>query len=263
MTGCHALVLEVRIWSFIKSKNNKFMMDAEGSWCTVRSVEASGDVVLGSSLGFPAYTLYSPYSRCPPFSTAKESPELYCFSHVHSSGPSSPVHGSQWSSGYPGSLSLHEYRKNLSQSDNTVAPDIRRGRTLKRKPGALDLSQIRKCTDFSLTSSPVSSAPSSPPPLSFSQSLVSVISHSSDKDIANIFPSFCKKYPLEHLNQTKCLIHAAALSLSNTRDLSLASNRSATRRKQTTDTQVSFNTSSQPASPLHSFDETIICFADT
>ncbi|GAD92975.1 conserved hypothetical protein [Paecilomyces variotii No. 5] len=197
-------------------------MDAEGSWWAAGSVEASGDVVLGSSLDFPAYSLYSPYSHYPSLSTATEPPELYCFSHVHSSVPSSPVHGSQWSSGYPGSLSLHEYRKNLSQPDTTVSPDIRRGRTLKRKAGTLNLSQTRTFTDFSLSSSPVSSAPSSPPPLSFSQSLVSVISHNSDKDIANIFPAF------------------SAVSLSNSRDLSLASNRSATRRKQTIDTQISF-----------------------
>ncbi|KAJ9223673.1 hypothetical protein DTO169C6_4025 [Paecilomyces variotii] len=126
---------------------------------------------------------------------------------------------------YSGSLSLHEYRKNLSQQDNTAIPDTSRGRTLKRKAGVLNLNQTRAWTDFSLSSSPISpisSAPSSPPPLSFSQSLVSVISHNSDKDIANIFPTFSPS------------------SFSNSRDLSLASNRSATRRNQNTETQISF-----------------------
>ncbi|KAJ9203143.1 hypothetical protein DTO164E3_2614 [Paecilomyces variotii] len=200
-------------------------MDGEVSCCAAGSIEASGDVVRDNPLGFHAYSLYSPYSPFLSLSPTEAPSELYCFSHVHKSTPPSPVHGTQWSSGYSGSLSLHEYRKNLSQQDNTAIPDTSKGRTLKRKAGVLNLNQTRAWTDFSLSSSPISpisSAPSSPPPLSFSQSLVSVISHNSDKDIANIFPTFSPS------------------SFSNSRDLSLASNRSATRRNQNTETQISF-----------------------
>lgn len=181
-------------------------MDGEASCCTAGSIEASGDVVRDNPLGFHAYSLYSPYSPFLSLSPTEAPSELYCFSHVHKSTPPSPVHGTQWSSGYSGSLSLHEYRKNLSQQDNTAIPDTSRGRTLKRKAGVLNLNQTRAWTDFSLSSSPISpisSAPSSPPPLSFSQSLVSVISHNSDKDIANIFPTFCKEYLLLHSKKTQ------------------------------------------------------------
>lgn len=181
-------------------------MDGEVSCCAAGSIEASGDVVRDNPLGFHAYSLYSPYSPCLSLSPTEAPSELYCFSHVHKSTPPSPVHGTQWSSGYSGSLSLHEYRKNLSQQDNTAIPDTSRGRTLKRKAGVLNLNQTRAWTDFSLSSSPISpisSAPSSPPPLSFSQSLVSVISHNSDKDIANIFPTFCKEYLLLHSKKTQ------------------------------------------------------------
>lgn len=73
-----------------------------------------------------------------------------------------------------GQLSLHEYRKFLSRQDSTkMSPTSPRPR-LKRKPAALNLCQIsHHDLGFQLLS-PVSSAPSSPPPLSFSQSVISL-----------------------------------------------------------------------------------------
>jgi hypothetical protein len=73
-----------------------------------------------------------------------------------------------------GQLSLHEYRKFLSRQDDTnMSPTSPRPR-LKRKPAALNLCQ-RSHHDLGFQlQSPVSSAPSSPPPLSFSQSVISL-----------------------------------------------------------------------------------------
>lgn len=73
-----------------------------------------------------------------------------------------------------GQLSLHEYRKFLSRQDSTkMSPTSPRPR-LKRKPAALNLCQ-RSHHDLGFQlQSPVSSAPSSPPPLSFSQSVISL-----------------------------------------------------------------------------------------
>lgn len=80
-----------------------------------------------------------------------------------------------------GQLSLHDYRKFLSQSNDiiTMATEPSR-RTLKRKPATINLNQVKLLKqppphDFaSNLYSPVSSAPSSPPPLSFCQSVVTL-----------------------------------------------------------------------------------------
>jgi hypothetical protein len=76
----------------------------------------------------------------------------------------------------PGRLSLHHYRKILSKEDSTEPPDELKGRSLKRKAATQNLNPAKSSQDyfyFSSVSSPTSSAPSSPPPLSFSQSLQS------------------------------------------------------------------------------------------
>lgn len=73
-----------------------------------------------------------------------------------------------------GQLSLHEYRKFLSRQDNSkMSPTSPRPR-LKRKPAALDLCQKSHHDLGFQLQSPVSSAPSSPPPLSFSKSVISL-----------------------------------------------------------------------------------------
>lgn len=94
--------------------------------------------------------------------------------------------------GFTGALSLHDYRKSLSQSHERVGDLVDRGagRTLKRKPGALNLN-LNKSTPAlsSLSSYPVSvsSATSSPPPLSPSYSH-SVVSQRSEQD-SEVFDS--------------------------------------------------------------------------
>lgn len=72
-----------------------------------------------------------------------------------------------------GQLSLHEYRKLLSRQDSPKMSPTSPRPKLKRKPAALNLSQRSHHGLFQLQS-PVSSAPSSPPPLSFSQSVISL-----------------------------------------------------------------------------------------
>ncbi|QKX63344.1 uncharacterized protein TRUGW13939_10514, partial [Talaromyces rugulosus] len=77
-----------------------------------------------------------------------------------------------------GQLSLHNYRKFLSQSNDIITiPAEASRRTLKRKPATINLHQAKihkqPQHDF-LLYSPVSSAPSSPPPLSFCQSVVTL-----------------------------------------------------------------------------------------
>lgn len=174
------------------------MMEGEGNCWTAGSMEAPGGIVLDGPFGFSPY---SPYLHSSSPSQKKGTPEVCSLSHIHPSISPLSVHGTQWSPGYSGSLSIHEYRKHLSQQGHTAILDKPRGRMLKRKAGTLNLNQTRTWTDFSLPSSPVSSAPSSPPPLSFSQSLVSVISQQSDRDTANIFSPFCKK-PLDYIKRT-------------------------------------------------------------
>lgn len=108
------------------------------------------------------------------------------------------VQAAQPCQGYAGHLSLHEYRKYLSQPDDSTTSSELRGRTLKRKAGTLNLSQARGRRDFSssISSSFSSVPPSSPPPLSFSQSLQSVTSNVSDPE-----PEILAG--LSHLGQTR------------------------------------------------------------
>ena len=75
----------------------------------------------------------------------------------------------------PGSLSLHTYRKHLSQPSQSDSPDQAGtgGRKLKRKYGALNLNQIPTNPPTRAPWPPLSasSAASSPPPLSPSYSM--------------------------------------------------------------------------------------------
>ncbi|KAJ5814619.1 hypothetical protein N7474_006396 [Penicillium riverlandense] len=101
-------------------------------------------------------------------------------------------HAPRSTKGFTGALSLHDYRKSLSQSHERVGDLVDRGagRTLKRKPRALNLN-LNKSTPAlsSLSSYPVSvsSATSSPPPLSPSYSH-SVVSQRSEQD-SEVFDS--------------------------------------------------------------------------
>lgn len=84
-----------------------------------------------------------------------------------------------------GHLSLHEYRKFLSQPEGIDLPDELKGRTLRRKPASSNLNPARTRQDFWFPlSSPLSSAPSSPPPLSFSQSVITLQSDNDTQDPA-------------------------------------------------------------------------------
>ncbi|RJE24179.1 hypothetical protein PHISCL_03498 [Aspergillus sclerotialis] len=82
-----------------------------------------------------------------------------------------------------GSLSLHEYRKNLSQ---TPSPDHTGSlKKLKRKNGALNLNQTQpqiRTPGWTWDPASTSSATSSPPPLSPSYSLSAMSLLSSEKD---------------------------------------------------------------------------------
>ncbi|KAF4218198.1 hypothetical protein CNMCM6805_004360 [Aspergillus fumigatiaffinis] len=68
--------------------------------------------------------------------------------------------------GYPGALSLHHYRRFLSQDDGFIALNRDGGKTLRRKNAALDLNKSQTSLTPPLCSFSVSSAASSPPPLS-------------------------------------------------------------------------------------------------
>ncbi|KAF7155135.1 hypothetical protein CNMCM5623_006562 [Aspergillus felis] len=68
--------------------------------------------------------------------------------------------------GYPGALSLHHYRRFLSQDDGFIALNRNGGKTLRRKNAALDLNKSQTSLTPPLYSFSVSSAASSPPPLS-------------------------------------------------------------------------------------------------
>ncbi|KAL1988339.1 hypothetical protein VTN96DRAFT_10022 [Rasamsonia emersonii] len=82
-----------------------------------------------------------------------------------------------------GHLSLHDYRKFLSQPEGIDLPDELKGRTLRRKPAASNLNQARTRQEFWFSlSSPLSSAPSSPPPLSYSQSVITLQSDNETQD---------------------------------------------------------------------------------
>jgi hypothetical protein len=159
--------------------DGKVTMISEGGYAGIESVEISPVVSLNDSpLDLPVYSL--PQS---PASTVSPKPL-----NLHSRDPSSTSfnsgHALQSYQSYAGHLSLHDYRKYLSQADGTILSDAPRDRTLRRKPGTLNLSRARGCRDLSLSlSSSMSSAPSSPPPLSFSQSLQSVTFYCSDDDL--------------------------------------------------------------------------------
>lgn len=133
------------------------------------------DAAVSINLDDPISSPSASPSRAPLLLYQSQNPSLVSFVTV--------VEAAQPCQGYTGNLSLHEYRKYLSQPDDTTASSELRGRTLKRKAGTLNLSQARGRRDFSSSlSSSYSSAPSSPPPLSFSHSLQSVISNVSDPE---------------------------------------------------------------------------------
>ncbi|PYH46897.1 putative autophagy regulatory protein Atg2 [Aspergillus saccharolyticus JOP 1030-1] len=72
------------------------------------------------------------------------------------------------SAGYAGNLSLHNYRKLLSDSDPFI--DGQDGKLLRRKDAALHLNQNQPGSDPAIFPCPMSSPASSPPPLSPSYS---------------------------------------------------------------------------------------------
>lgn len=85
-------------------------------------------------------------------------------------------------SGMNGSLSLHDYRKYLSQSAECIDDPVDRSeKTLKRKTAKSNLNRPPPLSSASSRAASVSSAASSPPPLSPSCSH-SVISHQSEPE---------------------------------------------------------------------------------
>lgn len=85
-------------------------------------------------------------------------------------------------SGMNGSLSLHDYRKYLSQSAECIDDPVDRSeKTLKRKTAKSNLNRPPPLSSFHSCVASVSSATSSPPPLSPSCSH-SVISHQSEPE---------------------------------------------------------------------------------
>ncbi|OJJ40255.1 hypothetical protein ASPWEDRAFT_22452 [Aspergillus wentii DTO 134E9] len=82
---------------------------------------------------------------------------------------------------HAGSLSLHDYRKCLSQDDESIF--YHGGKTLKRKNGAVNLQQDQ--TSSCLYPVSVSSSISNPPPLSPSYSL-SVMSQRSEQELEGL-----------------------------------------------------------------------------
>ena len=109
--------------------------------------------------------------------------------YVHSDTPAVTVISHQRSC--PGALSLHEYRKQLSRPDLPVL-DASGGRKVRRKSGAANLNRSHSQHPLSgwyrYPGDSVSSAASSPPPLSPSLSF-SVMSQSqgSDGDVSGIY----------------------------------------------------------------------------
>lgn len=84
--------------------------------------------------------------------------------------------------GMTGSLSLHDYRKYLAQSTECVDDPVDRSeRTLKRKLAKSNLNRPPPLSGVSSRAVSVSSAASSPPPLSPSCSQ-SVLSHCSEQE---------------------------------------------------------------------------------
>lgn len=84
--------------------------------------------------------------------------------------------------GMTGSLSLHDYRKYLAQSTEFIDDPVDRSeRTLKRKLAKSNLNRPPPLSGFSSRAVSVSSAASSPPPLSPSCSQ-SVLSHCSEQE---------------------------------------------------------------------------------
>lgn len=84
--------------------------------------------------------------------------------------PSTPLDGAMPQPGYPGSLSLRHYRRYLSQDDGFIAFNRNQRKTLRRTNAALNLNQSQTSLTPPLCSFSVSSAASSPPPLSPSYS---------------------------------------------------------------------------------------------
>lgn len=85
-------------------------------------------------------------------------------------------------SGITGALSLHDYRKYLSRSADCVDDPVDRSeKTLKRKTATFNLNRPPPLTSLSSCAISVSSAASSPPPLSPSYSH-SIISYQSEQE---------------------------------------------------------------------------------
>ncbi|OXV07482.1 hypothetical protein Egran_04753, partial [Elaphomyces granulatus] len=148
------------------------MAHSGGGWVG-KGIDAALSINLDDSIPSPS-TSPTRAAPAPLLLYQSQNPSLVSFVSVQAAQPCQ---------GYAGHLSLHEYRKYLSQPDDSTTSSELRGRTLKRKAGTLNLSQARGRRDFSLSISSFSSVPpSSPPPLSFSQSLQSVTSNVSDPE---------------------------------------------------------------------------------
>jgi hypothetical protein len=108
-----------------------------------------------------------------------------------------------------GQLSLHTYRKFLSQEDDIKMSFSPPPRTLKRKQAALNLFQAQSYDYAPNLQSPVSSAPSSPPPLSFSQSVISL-----PGDISTpISPASATKLFFQPISSVQSLVTRKMVSL--------------------------------------------------
>lgn len=167
--------VSTRVSDHLAKRNStvSIMTHLGGGWAG-GGLDATVSINLDDSISSPSA---SPSKAAPAPFLLYQSPNPSLVSFV------TVVEAAQPCQGYTGNLSLHEYRKYLSQPDDTTASSELRGRTLKRKAGTLNLSQARGRRDFSSSlSSSYSSAPSSPPPLSFSHSLQSVISNVSDPE---------------------------------------------------------------------------------
>ncbi|KAF7122024.1 hypothetical protein CNMCM5793_009579 [Aspergillus hiratsukae] len=108
---------------------------------------------------------HEPLQLHPPLKQSLESPTL-----DSPSFPSAGFDAAMPKPGYRGALSLHHYRRFLSQDDGFIALDRNGGKTLRRKNAALDLNKSQTSLTPPLCSFSVSSAASSPPPLSPSYS---------------------------------------------------------------------------------------------
>lgn len=187
-------------------------MEQERDCCVASSIEASRHVAGLDDTNPP---LRLPHAfQLPPTPTEVPSRGHSIHFHDFSSASSTSLHAVQSCQSTTGHLTLHSYRRYLSHQDDIVIPDGLIGRTLRRKAGASNLNQTRSYRDSSLSSfSPSSSAPSSPPPLSFSQS---VTSQQGGQEPEDLHGSVCK-FPLILSNDRRNIAHLCSFVFSLSR----------------------------------------------